>query len=122
MEKVTTIVTTKRPDDWHVCIEGYPEIWECGPSEEYAIGRLIKYRGEYIEGLALKSSAPGTSLLLEMKLPSGSIYWYDPESGMLFRDKEGRSYIQIKWLPDGDIREFLILSREIQARYKNITK
>ena len=34
------IIVTKRPDDYHACIEGHPELWDCGKSQQSAIGNL----------------------------------------------------------------------------------
>ena len=38
----TTIVVTKRTDDYHACIKGHPEIWGCGEDGNKAIGDLIR--------------------------------------------------------------------------------
>jgi hypothetical protein len=35
------IVITKRGDDYHACLEGHPEIWGCGKTQNEAIGDLI---------------------------------------------------------------------------------
>ncbi len=45
MEKIK-IVITKRPDDYHACIEGHPELWGCGNTSKEAIGNLIYYHNE----------------------------------------------------------------------------
>lgn len=35
------IIVTKRSDDYHACLEGYPGIWGCGRTPNEAIGSLI---------------------------------------------------------------------------------
>jgi hypothetical protein len=35
------IVVSKRSDDFHACLEGHPELWDCGRTHVEAIGRLI---------------------------------------------------------------------------------
>lgn len=42
----TTIVVTKRADDYHACIKGHPQIWGCGEDESKAIGDLIRSHEE----------------------------------------------------------------------------
>lgn len=36
------IKVTQRSHDFHACIDGKPEMWECGLTEEEAIGNLVK--------------------------------------------------------------------------------
>lgn len=35
------IIVTKRPDDYHASIDGHQELWDCGKSEQSAIGNLV---------------------------------------------------------------------------------
>lgn len=39
--KYGKIITTDRGHDWHATVDG-TSIWECAPTEDAAIGKLIK--------------------------------------------------------------------------------
>lgn len=46
------LVATKRPDDWHVCQIGRPEVWSCGKTRAEAIGNWVQDHGPRV-GLAV---------------------------------------------------------------------
>ena len=35
------IVVTKRNDDFHACLAGHSEIWDCGKTVSEAVGKLL---------------------------------------------------------------------------------
>jgi hypothetical protein len=35
------ILVTKRADDYHACIAGHTDLWDCGKSPQSAIGNLV---------------------------------------------------------------------------------
>jgi hypothetical protein len=43
---MTTIVVTKRADDYHACIEGQPSFWGCGKTPDAAVGSLVQSHPE----------------------------------------------------------------------------
>jgi predicted RNase H-like HicB family nuclease len=43
------IVVTKRTSDYHACVDGLPGVWDCGRTQDEAIGALLRTHPEYFD-------------------------------------------------------------------------
>ena len=57
------IVVTRRTADVHACIEGEPEIWDCGRTFSEALGELVRTHPQRfgVEGFASSRAGGGDS-------------------------------------------------------------
>jgi hypothetical protein len=44
---MTKLEIRQRSNDWHVQLEGHPEIWDCGNTLDEALGKWLRTRKGY---------------------------------------------------------------------------